>query len=144
MRSPLFLPSVILAIVLFFLPTYDASEAEPTSGNLPPITKSHVIVINDTGLSPSTLTMGKDDTFAFSLKDSSESLITISLNNPENAAHCSSGNLMIRDDGAHRSTAPISPKDFTGSCFNKPGSYSFTVMGLNNQTQGMNGTIVIE
>lgn len=144
MRSPLFLPSVILAIVLFFLPTYDASEAEPTTGNLPPVSKSHVITINDNGLSPSSLRMSKDDKFAFFLNDSSDSLITISLNYTEHATHCSSGNLKIQDDGAIRSTEPISPKDFAGSCFHDAGTYPFTVMGLKKQPQGIQGTIIIE
>jgi hypothetical protein len=144
MRSPLFLPSFVLATVLFFLPTYDASEAEPAAPVAPPASKSHIITINDNGLSPSTLRMSKDDKFAFFLNDSSDSLITISLNYTEHATHCSSGNLKIQDNGTIRSTEPISPKDFAGSCFHDPGSYPFTVLGLKKQPQGIQGTIIIE
>ena len=141
MRSPLFLPSFILATVLFFLPTYGSSEAEPV---VPPPSRSHIITVSDNGLSPSTLRMSKDDKFAFFLNDSSDSLITISLNYTEHATHCSSRNLKIQEDGTIRSTEPISPKDFAGSCFHDPGTYPFTVLGLKKQPQGIQGTIIIE
>lgn len=144
MRSQLFLPSIVLAAVLCFLPTYDASEAEPSPESMPPESKSHIITITDSGLTPSTLRMSKDDKVAFFLNDSSESLITISLNYNEHATHCSSGNLKIQDNGTIRSTEPIAPKDFAGSCFHDPGTYPFTVMGIKNQPQGIKGTIIIE
>lgn len=143
MRSPLFIPSIVLACVLCFLPTYDASQAEPSS-DLPPESKSHVIVVDDNGLNPSTLRMSKDDKVAFFLNDSSESLITVTLNYNEHATHCSSGNLKILDNGTIRSTEPIAPKDFAGSCFHDSGSYPFTVMGLKKQPEGIKGTIIIE
>lgn len=144
MRSQLFLPSITLAVVLCFLPTYDASEAEPSRETIAPESKNHIITITESGLAPSTLRMGKDDKLAFFLNDSSDSLITIALNYNEHATHCSSGNLKIQDNGTIRSTEPIAPKDFAGSCFHDVGTYPFTVMGLKSRPEGIKGTIIIE
>jgi hypothetical protein len=144
MRSSLFLPSIILATVLCFLPTYDASEAEPSPSTLPPESKSHIISVTDSSLNPSTLHISKSDKLVFFLNDSSDSLVTISVNYSEHATHCASSNLKIQENGTIRSTEPIAPKDFAGSCFHDPGSYAFTVQGLKNSPDGLKGTIIIE
>lgn len=144
MRSFLYLPSIILATLLCFLPTYDASEAEPSPSTLPPESKSHIISVTDSGLNPSTLHTSKNDKLVFFLNDSSDSLVTIAVNYSEHATHCASGNLKIQDSGTIRSTEPVAPKDFAGSCFHDPGSYAFTVHGLKNTPEGLKGTIIIE
>lgn len=144
MRSSHFLPSLILAAVLCVLPTYDASQAEPVHSSMPPESTGHIITITDQGASPLTMRMSKDDKMAFFLNDTSDSLITISVEYHEHATHCSSGNLKINENGNIRSTEPIAPKDFASSCFHDRGTYSFTVMGLKNQPQGVRGSIIIE
>jgi len=144
MRSYTFLPSFILAAVLCALPTYDDSLAEPTASSMPPESNAHIITITDQGPSPLTLRMSKDDKMAFFLNDTSDSLLTVAVGYNEHATHCSSGNMKISEDGSIRSTEPISPKDFAGSCFHDRGTYPFTVMGLKKQPQGIRGSIIIE
>ena len=144
MRSFLFLPSFVLAAVLCVLPTYYTSQAEPVTPSMPPESTGHIITITDQGASPLTMRMSKDDKMAFFLNDTSDALLTISIEYHEHATHCSSGNMRINENGNIRSTEPIAPKDFASSCFHDRGTYSFTVMGLRNQPQGVRGSIIIE
>ena len=111
---------------------------------MPPESKGHVITITDQGPSPLTVRMSKDDKMAFFLNDTSDSLLTVTVEYHEHSTHCSSGNMKISEDGSIRSTEPISPKDFASSCFHDRGTYPFTVMGLKKQPQGIRGSIIIE
>ncbi|MEY4668027.1 MAG: hypothetical protein RL518_726 [Pseudomonadota bacterium] len=88
--------------------------------------------------------MSKNDKMAFFLNDTSDSLLTITVEYKEHSTHCSSGNLKINTDGSIRSTEPIAPKDFASSCFHDRGTYSFTVNGLKNHPLGARGSIIIE
>ena len=144
MRSSLYLPSIILVSVLCFLPSHDASEAEPFPSTIPPESKSHIISVTESGLNPSTLHISENDKFIFFLNDSSDSLVTIAVNYSKHATHCASGNLKIQDNGTIRSTEQIAPKDFAGACFHDPGSYAFTVQGLRSRPEGLKGTIIIK
>ena len=111
---------------------------------MPPESNGHIITITDQGPSPLTMKMSKDDKMAFFLNDTSDALLTISVEYQEHATHCSSENMKINENGSIRSTEPIAPKDFASSCFHDRGTYSFTVMGLKNQPQGVRGSIIIE
>lgn len=144
MRSYLFLPSVILATVLCYLPTNGTSLAEQPSTSRVPDSQSQIVRLSDSGVAPLTLRMKKEDKVAFFLNDSSDSLITLDLSFGEHATHCASSNLKINENGVIASTQPIAPKDFASACFHESGTYPFTVYGLRGSPNGIKGSIIIE
>lgn len=144
MRSYLFLPSFLLIIVLCFLPTYGTSNAQQVPSDAPQKNQSPMVRISDEGLSPETLRMKKEDNLLFFLNDTTDSLITLSIQFGEHATHCATPNLKIAENGTVRSVQPIPPKDFANTCFHDPGTYPFTVYGLKRAPDGVKGTVVIE
>jgi hypothetical protein len=88
--------------------------------------------------------MKRDDSIAFFLNDSTDSLATLEVKFGARAAHCASANMKIGDDGVIRSVRPIGPKDFASTCFHDQGTYEYTVFGLGKDTHGVKGTIVVE
>jgi hypothetical protein len=144
MRSLLFIPSIILCAVLLSLPHphTHADEGFPTSTL--PESSNQVIKLSDSGIDPQTLQMRKEDGIVFFLNDSADSLVTLELQFGSNRSHCASENLKLGDDGVARSTLPIAPKDFAGTCFHDPGTYAFTVYGLKQAPHGLKGSIVIK
>jgi hypothetical protein len=143
MRSFLFLPSLLLATVLCYLPTYGSSEAEQAS-SVSARGESRVITITDSGISPSLLKMRIDDSIVFFVNSTEDSLLTLSLKFGPHATHCASSNLSIQGDGEITSTTPIAPKDFANACFHDAGSYTYTIFGLKNAPAGLKGTILVQ
>jgi hypothetical protein len=144
MRSSLYLPSIILATVLCFLPTYDASEAELSPATLSTENKSHIISVPDSGLTPSTLHMRKNDGLGFFLNDSSTWLVTNSVNYSEHATDCASVNVTNQDNGTIRSRELIDSKDLFGSWEHDSGSYAFTVQELRTGPADSEGDSIIK
>jgi hypothetical protein len=166
MRGYLFLPSVVLCLVLMYMPTTGISEGdgtaepngaeerhnhtdtgsiagEPTSPTIPE-SQNQIVKLSDRGIEPSVLHMKKEDSIAFFLNDSTDSLVTLAINFGKLPAHCSSSNMKIGDDGMIRSTRPVGPKDFASTCFHDRGTYNYTVYGLKGDPQGVEGSIVVE
>ena len=144
MRSSLYLPSIILVSVLCFLPTYDASEAELSPATLSTENKSHIISVPDCGIVPYTLHTRKNDELGFFLNDSSNWLVTSSINYSERATDCASANVTNQDNGTIRSRELIDSKNLVGSWAHDSGSYAFTVQGLRNGPAGCKGISIIE
>ena len=144
MRSSLYLPSIILATVLCFLPTYDASEAELSHATLSTENKSHIISVPDSGLTPSTFHISKNDELGFFLNDSSHWRIRDSINYSELATGSASANVTNQDNGTIRSRELIDSKDLVGSWAHNSGSYAFTVQGLRNGPAGSEGDSIIK
>ena len=143
MRNYLFLPSLLLCVVLSYLPTYGTVEAEDSGNALIP-GQAQMITISDGGIEPLNLILKKEDALALFLNDSKDSLITLDLAYQKHATHCASSNLTIGDNGLIRSKEPIPPKDFASACFNEPGSYPFTIYGLKGSPAGIKGSITVE
>jgi hypothetical protein len=143
MRNYLFLPSLLLCVVLSYLPTHGTVEAEDSRSPVLP-GQAQMISITDAGIEPLHLTLKKEDGLALFLNDSKDSLITLDLAYEKHATHCASANLTIGDDGVIRSKEPIPPKDFASTCFHDPGSYAFTIYGLKGSPAGVKGSITVE
>jgi hypothetical protein len=143
MRRLIFLPSLILCVVLAYLPTYGTVEAEDSGAPEIP-GQGQMISITDAGVQPLSIAIKKGDGIAFFLNDTKDSLVTLDINYGKLTTHCASSNLSIGDDGIIRSKAPIAPKDFASTCFHDSGSYAFTVYGLKGSPAGVKGSIVIE
>jgi len=144
MQIKLFIPSFLLAGVLFVLPATGifADDELPTLSL--PESRNKVISLGSSGISPSVLEMKPDDGIVLFLNDSADALVTLDLNFGKHATHCASDNLKIGDDGVIRSTQPIAPKDFATACFHDPGTYSYTIYGLKQAPQGLKGSIVVK
>jgi hypothetical protein len=149
MRTYLFLPSLLLVGVLWFMPTTEDLAADQkyneTQHDAPSLeSQNQMIKITDSGLSISELRMKKDDRIVFFFNDTTDSLLTLELSYGTNTTHCTSENLKVGDGGRIASTTPIVPKDFASSCFHDLGSYPFTIYGLKNYPEGLKGSITIE
>lgn len=144
MRSYLFLPSILLVGVLWFMPTTDSTEAEQAPIETAAESQNQLIKITDDGTASNELRMKKDDRIVFFLNDTTDSLLTLEISFGNLTTHCSSENLKIGDNGVVASTIPIVPKDFASTCFHDAGSYPYTVHGIKKFPQGLQGTIVIE
>jgi hypothetical protein len=144
MRSYLFLPSIILLTVLWYMPTSSDLVAEQAAHDTLHDSQNQLVKITDSGISEATLRMKKEDRIVFFLNDTTDSLITITLAFGSLRTHCTSENLAIEEGGTIRSSQPIVPKDFASTCFHDEGSYPYTVYGLKNFPEGIKGTIIIE
>jgi len=143
MQRFIFLPSIILCLVLLYLPTYGTVEAEDSGApELPG--QGRMITVTDGGIQPLSVTIKKGDGIAFFLNDTKDSLLTLDINYGKLTTHCASANLSIGEDGTIRSKAPIAPKDFASTCFHDSGTYAFTIYGLKGSPAGVKGSIVIE
>lgn len=148
MRPLMFLPSCVLCLVLLYLP--NQGNSEPESAGLPPATdlpmglQGQMIEVTDTGLTPQTLSMSREDRVAFFMNNSLDSLITLDINFGTNSTHCASKNLEIREDGRVSSTLPVAPKDFATTCFHDAGHYPFTIKGIEGYPEGLQGAIVVD
>ena len=135
--------ALLFAVATSVLGNHVARADDAHTALSPAESYNKVIAITDTGIEPKVLTMRREDRIAFFLNNSSESLITLSVSFGSNASHCASENLKIEDDGSIHSTRPIPPKDFATTCFHDPGSYSFTIFGVKNAPQGIQGSIQV-
>ena len=140
----MFLPSILLCLVLLYLPNPVSSEIAPDT--LPPASniQGQMIVITDSGLEPRDITISREERVAFFVNNSKESLITIEVDFGKNTTHCASKNLEITEDGKVRSIKPVAPKDFATTCFHESGRYPFTVNGIQGQADGVRGTITVQ
>ncbi len=127
-----------------YMPTSGISQDSPDdiSATLPE-SQDQVIKVTDKGLEPSTLEMTSQDRFAFFLNDTTDSAITLDVNANGVTTPCASGNMKIEEDGNIRSNAPIVPKDFASTCFDKPGTYEFSAYGLRNAPHAVKGSIIV-
>jgi hypothetical protein len=144
MRSYLFLPSLLLLVVLWLMPTTDDTAAEQAPTETLAESQNQLIKFTDEGTPSNELRMKKDDRIVFFLNDTTDSLLTLEVSFGSLTTHCSSENLRIGDNGLVASTIPIVPKDFASTCFHDAGTYPYTVFGLKKYPQGLKGTIIIE
>jgi hypothetical protein len=144
MRRYLFLPSLILPAVLFYMPTSGVSEGELAELQQLPETLQRVISLSEQGISPSQITIKKEDRVAYFVNNTKNSDVDLEINFGAPQTPCSSENLAMGDDGVVRSTRPVSPNQFAGTCFRDRGTYNFTVFGLSENLDGVKGSIIVE
>ncbi len=99
--------------------------------------------LTDKGLEPATLQMLTEDDVALFLNETTDSLITLDVSANGVETDCLSENMKIGADGVIRSSTPVVPKDFASTCFRKPGTYQFTVYGIPNHPEGVEGSIIV-
>lgn len=142
MRDYLFLPSLVLLGVLFYLPA--SSNGSPVDDASVPESKSQLIKLSDSGIEPANVTMNKQDSVAFFLNDSKEALVTVEINFGEHSTHCASANMRAGENGLVRSTKPLGPNDFATTCFHESGTYEYTIYGLPKNPDGLKGAITVQ
>ena len=106
--------------------------------------QSQLISLNDSGLSPSSLKVRKEDSIVFFLNKSTDSLATLKVDFGHKVTHCASSNMKIHNAGIVESGKPFGPRDFASLCFHESGSYPVTVYGLSKFPKGATGTIIVE
>lgn len=144
MRALLFLPSCLLCIVLFYLPSPSVSESEHEQISLAQEVQAKMVVVSEAGLDPRELRINTEERVAFFLNNSHESLMSLDVHFGDNTTHCASENLEIGDNGVVSSIKPVAPKDFATMCFHDSGTYPFTVRGVGRTSGGLQGTIIVE
>ena len=118
MRALLFLPSCLLCVVLFYLPSPSVSESD-----LEQVPMAHEFESQE-------LTINTEERVAFFFNNSRESLMSLDAHVGDSTTHCASENLQIGDDVVVSSIKPVAPKDFASMCSHDAGTYPFTVRGV--------------
>lgn len=144
MKGYLFIPSALLLLVLTYFPREGNSEAVQVNEASVPEAQNRLIKVTDKGIEPLNLVMKRDDSIAFFLNDTKDSLITVELDFKEHSIHCGGGNLQAAEAGKVRSVKPIGPKDFASTCFHDSGKYSYVIYGLGGNNSGVRGSITVE
>jgi hypothetical protein len=144
MRALLFLPSCLLCLVLFYLPSPSVSESEQNSIPLAQEVQAKMIVVSEGGLDPRELTINKEERVAFFLNNSREDLMSLDVNFGDNTTHCASENLEIGDDGVVSSIKPVAPKDFATMCFYDARTYAFSLQGVGRTSGNMPEPSIVE
>src|SRR5262245_58402510 len=111
-RSVLFGSLIALAFACASFPGAAAADGKKELTATVPDANNQLVKLGDKGVSPTRLTMKKEDSIVFFLNDSSDALATIELDFHGAHTHCASSNMEIDDDGVIRSVRPFGPGDF--------------------------------
>lgn len=158
MRTYLALPSIILLFVLIYFPlpgipesasakhlnASGTKEIDPNAAPTTPESQAQMVKLTDRGIEPTELTIKQEDSIAFFLNGTNESLVTLEINFKGHPTHCASLNMQIGEDGIVKSSKPIAPQDFASTCFHDTGKYDFTVYGLASNPEGVKGSIIVQ
>jgi hypothetical protein len=106
--------------------------------------KNRVISFSDQAVEPAVVKLPPSDSVIFFYNNTSDALVTLSVDFGEKRAHCASSNMATGSAGVINSSTPYGPKEFATMCFHDTGSYPFTVYGLPKYPKGYRGTIVVE
>ena len=138
---------LFVTLLLVASPVQAAKESpvvKPDSVTVVPDSRNQIIKFTDSGIEPSELRMKREDSIAFFLNDSKDSLATVQIEFGDKHTHCASGNLSVIEGGKLTSIRPFGPNDFSTTCFHDPGTYEFTVFGLRPNPKGLKGKIIVE
>lgn len=138
---------IALCMICAVSPAFAAQEpatVKPDSVTVVPDSRNQIVKLTDKGIEPAELHMKREDSIAFFLNDTKDSLATIEIEFGDKHTHCSSGNLRIIDGGKLTTLRPFGPSDFSTTCFHDPGAYEFTVFGLKPNPKGLKGRIIVE
>lgn len=143
MRSYLFLPSFALCLVLLYMPSSGISEGAPNDVDSDIQTERQIIQLTESGIEPTTIDMKQRNGAAYFLNNTGLPM-TVVLQSTGVDTTCLSSTMRLQKDGTVRANAPIAPKDFASTCFNKAGTHEFTVYGLSSAPEGIKGSIIVQ
>src|SRR5690606_19830620 len=108
----LILSFIIGALLFVSSPVQAAREnpvVKPDSVTVVPDSRNQIIKFTDKGIEPAELRMKREDSIAFFLNDSKDSLATVQIEFGDKHTHCASGNLSVIEGGKLTSIRPFGP-----------------------------------
>lgn len=145
MRQYLFLPSLILPAVLFYMPTSGVTEVDRHIYSIiHKVSEENAVQVSPTGIERPIITIKKEDASVRFLNSIPSSVITIIFDEGAISSNCGIGDqLQQRSDGLG-TTLPLQQGESTTACFLNPGTYNYTVRGALPASQELRGSVVVE
>ncbi|MCB0360736.1 MAG: hypothetical protein KDD44_13905 [Bdellovibrionales bacterium] len=106
--------------------------------------KNQILRLTESGPRPQLLTITERGSSVFFYNDTADSLLTVGIDFAGRKTYCSTGKMLMGEDGVVRSIEPFSPRGFASVCFPEPGDYQVTVYGLKANPKGLQSTIHVE
>lgn len=145
MRQYLFLPSLLLPAVLFYMPTSGVTEMDRQSTVLVQNgDEDRTVRISSLGIEQSIVSIKAEAPFVRLLNNSNSSDVMITFDESALSSECSDHTGSNRPRGAFRSKTPLRPGEAARICFLNPGTYNYTVHGVPSAPQGLRSSIVVE
>ncbi len=145
MRQYLFLPSLILPAVLFYMPTSGVTEVDRQGSSLlQHEDRYRAVHISSVGIERPIVSIKKEEPSVRFVNNSLSSVVTVTFDEGALSSECPASAASMNAIGTFHPKTPIDPEGSVSICFLNPGTYNYTVHGILPGPQGLRGSIVVE
>ena len=145
MRQYLFLPSLILPAVLFYMPTSGVTEVDRHIDSIiHELGEEKAVKVFPTGIDRPVITVKKEEASVRFLNSIPSSAITIMFDEGALSSICGTSGSLQQQSSGFGTHVPLQQGESTTACFLNPGTYNYTVHGALPASQELRGSVVVE